>query len=218
MNAPCVCAVITTQDIASVRQAEPLADLFEVRIDMIGKGWKDIARALKKPWIATNRLKAEGGLWDGSEEARRDELLSALKMGAGMVDIELAAPDLDEIVPVIKKKAKCLISRHDMRRTPPAMELRRIIEDELAAGADICKLVTTARSFDDNTRVLGMISKFRPSEVVAFAMGPRGQMSRILCPLCGGAFTYAAASEGIESASGQLTVSQLRRIYELIQL
>ena len=218
METPRICAVITNADLDSIRKIEPLADLFEVRIDIIGQGWQDAARAVKKPWIATNRLKAEGGLWEGNEEARRDELLRALNLGASMVDIELAAPDLDEIVPVIKKKAGCLISHHDTRRTPPPAELRRIIEAELAAGADICKVVTTARNFDDNASALGMISEFRPADVVAFAMGPRGQMSRILCPLCGGAFTYAAASEGAESAAGQLTVSQLRRIYEMMRL
>jgi 3-dehydroquinate dehydratase type I len=218
MDKPRICAVITTQDMDSVRKVEPLADLFEVRIDMIGQGWQDVARAIKKPWIATNRLKAEGGLWEGSEEARQSELLKALNLGASIVDIELAAPDLDEIVPAIKKKAGCLISHHDTRRTPPLAELRRIIEAELVAGADTCKVVTTARSFDDNINVMGMINEFRPTDVVAFAMGPRGQMSRILCPLCGGAFTYAAASEDAESAAGQLSVSQLRRIYELMRL
>ena len=218
MDKPRICAVITTQDVDSMRKVEPLADLFEVRMDMIGQGWQDVARLIKKPWIATNRLKAEGGFWEGSEEARQGELLRALKIGASVVDIELAAPELDEIVPIIKKKAKCLISHHDTRRTPPPAELRHIMENEMAAGADICKIVTTARNFDDNINIMGMISEFRPANVVAFAMGPRGQMSRVLCPLCGGAFTYAATSEGAQSAAGQFTVSQLRRIYEMMQL
>jgi len=218
MDVPRICAVITNADLDSIKKAESLADLFEVRIDMIGKSWRDVARVLQKPWIATNRLKAEGGLWEGSEEARQGELLRALDLGASVVDIELAAPELDEIVPIIKKKAKCLISHHDNRRTPPPAELRRIIEAELAAGADICKVVTTARSFDDNMNVMGMISEFRPKEVVAFSMGPRGQISRILCPLAGGAFAYASMSEGAESAAGQFTVSQLKRIYEMMQL
>ena len=218
MDAPRICAVITSGDPDSIQKVGQLADLLEVRIDMIGTGWRNVAKLIKKPWIATNRLKAEGGAWEGSEEARQGELLKALKAGAGIVDIELAAPDLDEIVPVIKKKAKCLISHHDTRRTPPPAELRRIIENEMAAGADICKVVTTARSFEDNVNILSMINEFRPAEIVAFAMGPRGQMSRILCPLAGGAFTYAAMIEGAESAAGQLSLSQMRRIYEMMKL
>jgi 3-dehydroquinate dehydratase I len=218
MDAPRICAVITSGDIDAMRRAEPLADLFELRIDMLGKNWQEMARAIKKAWIATNRLKAEGGLWEGSEEARRDELLKALALGATIIDIELASPDLDEIVPLIKKKARCLISHHDARRTPPVAEMRRIIKDEMAAGADICKIVTTARSFEDNANILSMINEFQPKEVVAFAMGPRGQTSRVLCPLCGGSYTYAAMNEGAESASGQFTVPQLRHIYEMIRI
>ena len=84
---------------------------------------------MEKPWIATNRLKAEGGLWEGSEEARQAELLKALNLGASIVDIELATPDLDEIVPVIKKKASASSPTMTSRRTPPTAELRRIIRE-----------------------------------------------------------------------------------------
>ncbi len=216
MTKPKICAVITRSDPASIAGAD--ADLFEVRIDLIGKDWLKLAKALTKPWLATNRLKAEGGAWEGSEEARRNELLKAVKAGASIIDIELSAPDLDEIVPQIKKKARCLISRHDNKRTPPPAALHRIIEDELAAGADICKLVTTARAFEDNISLLNLINAFRPHDIVAFAQGPRGQTSRLLCPLAGGAFTYAALSEEATSASGQLTISQMRQVYGMMGL
>jgi 3-dehydroquinate dehydratase len=105
METPRICAVITNGNIDSIRGAEPLADLFEIRMDMIGKEWQNVAKAITKPWIATNRMKNEGGMWEGSEDDRRKELLRALKLGANMVDIELSTPDLEEIVPVIKKKA-----------------------------------------------------------------------------------------------------------------
>jgi len=47
-------------------------------------------------------------------------------------------------------------------------------------------------------------------------MRPLGLMSRILCPLVGGEFTYAAIEKGKESAQGQMTVSEMRRIYKMI--
>ena len=216
MKHPRICAVITTPEGAASPEVWAGADLVEIRIDMIGKGWENTVRALKKPWIATNRLKTEGGLWTGTEEARRVALLKALSMGAAIIDIELAAPDLEEIVPLVKKKARCMISHHDMKRTPPRSELRRIINDELAAGADICKLVTTARAFDDNAVVLGIINEFKPADVIAFCMGPKGQVSRILSPLSGSAFSYAAVNEGETSASGQLTISQMKAIFGVL--
>jgi 3-dehydroquinate dehydratase len=47
-------------------------------------------------------------------------------------------------------------------------------------------------------------------------MGPLGVVSRVLGPLVGGDFTYAAIEMGRESAQGQLTVSDLSRIYEMM--
>jgi 3-dehydroquinate dehydratase-1 len=47
-------------------------------------------------------------------------------------------------------------------------------------------------------------------------MGEQGQVSRILCPLAGGYFTYASIESGRESADGQLTVKEMREIYRLL--
>ena len=69
-----LCASITDIDIAAVKKIEPIVDLFEVRIDLIGEGWMDVARQLKKPWIACNRMVEEGGKWDGNEPRRIEHL------------------------------------------------------------------------------------------------------------------------------------------------
>jgi 3-dehydroquinate dehydratase I len=218
MSKPKICAVITRNDPALIARAGAEADLYEVRIDLIGHDWLDLVKILNKPWLATNRLKTEGGAWEGNEEARRDELLKAARFGASIVDVELATPDLDEIVPAIKRNSRCLISHHDNHGTPPLSALHRIIEGELAAGADICKLVVTAGTFEDNVNLLNLLFEFRSREIVAFAQGPHSQMSRLLCPLDGAPFTYAAPSEDTASAPGQLTVSQMRQIYGMMDL
>jgi 3-dehydroquinate dehydratase len=45
---------------------------------------------------------------------------------------------------------------------------------------------------------------------------PTGATSRILSPVFGGAFTYASIVKGREAASGQLTVSETKKIYRLL--
>ena len=55
MIKPRICAVITGSDMEAVTKAEGLADLFEVRIDLIGSKWQQVAAGLRKPWIAANR-------------------------------------------------------------------------------------------------------------------------------------------------------------------
>ncbi len=83
--------------------------------------------------------------------------------------------------------------------------------------ADICKLVTTATSFRDSIATLQLITDFRDSRLVAFAMGEPGITSRILCPLVGGYFTYASIEPGKESAQGQIPVRDLIEIYEMVK-
>jgi 3-dehydroquinate dehydratase type I len=214
---PKICASIVAADLAPVIKVASLVDWFEVRIDLIGSDWREVAGHLKKPWIACNRRTEEGGKWRGSEADRIKELLSAVELGAGMIDIELAAPDLVKVVKAHKGQAECLISYHDVKGTPPLKELKEILESERDAGADICKVVTNAGSFADNMTILQLIKEYPKLKVVAFAMGAAGQFSRVLCPLVGGYFTYASIEAGGESAAGQVTVGELRKIYGMMK-
>ena len=214
---PKICAAIVNSDLPAIKKVEPLVDLFEVRIDLIGDGWREVARRLKKPWIACNRRAEEGGKWGGGERERIREILVALELGASIIDIEVATPSVGRIVREIRGKAECLLSCHDIAGTPPLSGMKSIIKSQLNAGADICKVVTTARSFGDNLTVLQLIKDFPEVKVVAFAMGAVGQISRILCPLVGGYFTYASIEAGRESADGQITVGELRKIYGMME-
>jgi len=216
MKRPRICAVIVSNDLEAVKRVEPLVELFEARIDLIGDGWQELVKQLKKPWIACNRCVEEGGSWQGDESKRRQELLSAIELGASIIDVELVTGNLKEIVQLIKKKAKCLLSFHDLKGTPSLDRMREIVQKELEAGADICKIVTTAQRFEDNLAVLQLISDFPKTRAISFAMGSLGLASRILCPLVGGDFTYASIEEGKESASGQITVRDLRKIYGML--
>jgi 3-dehydroquinate dehydratase type I len=92
-----------------------------------------------------------------------------------------------------------------------------VVERQLAADADICKVVTTAGGFEDNLRILQLIAAFPKEKIVTFAMGSLGSLSRVFCPLVGGYFTYASIDTGKESAVGQITVKDLRQLYEMMQ-
>lgn len=216
MKRPRICAVIVSNDPEEIKRVEPLVELYEVRIDLVGDSWPELVKQLEKPWIACNRSAEEGGSWGGDESKRREELLSAIELGASIVDIELVTGNLKEMVRLVKERAKCLLSFHDLKGTPPLDRMREIVQKELEAGADICKVVTTARGFEDNLAVLQLISDFPQARVVSFAMGPLGSASRILCPLVGGDFIYASAGEGSESAPGQITVRDLSKIYGML--
>jgi 3-dehydroquinate dehydratase I len=213
-----LCASIINSDIQAVKKVESIVDLFEVRIDLIGDGWTDVARQLTKPWIATNRMVEEGGKWDGNEARRIERLLQAIELGAKLVDIEINAKNVDNIIRLIRKRASCVLSFHDFQKTPPLDTLKQIVQKELKAGADICKIVTTAQTFEDNLAVMKLYSEFPDVKMVAFTMGPQGFISRVMAPLIGAHFTYGAIQKGVESAPGQLPVSDMLQIYEMVTL
>ena len=217
MSKPRICAVIVSNDPEAVREVEPVVDLFEVRIDLIGDDWPELVKQLRKPWIACNRTAGEGGQWQGNEARRIERLLQAMELGADMVDIELGTRNLENIIKLAKKRTKCLLSFHDLEKTPSLEQMKEVVSRQLKSGADICKIITTARGFEDNLTVLQLISEFPEVKLISFAMGPLGAISRILCPLVGGEFTYASIEKGKESAEGQITVEELMKIYTMVR-
>jgi 3-dehydroquinate dehydratase-1 len=212
-----ICASIVDNDLKAVERAGPMVDFFEIRIDLIGSVWRELVTGLPGPWIACNRRNEEGGRWQGSESDRISELIAAVDMGAAILDIELATPGVESVLREVKDRVELLMSYHNLDETPSFEAMNDIVERQLLAGADICKVVTTARSFADNIAILQLISSYPDRKIIAFAMGPQGYLSRVLSPLVGGYLTYASVEEGRESAAGQIAIGDLRSIYQLME-
>jgi len=87
-----------------------------------------------------------------------------------------------------------------------------------ATGADMVKIVTWARKYEDNLRLLELIPKAQAIGVrmIAFCMGPLGKISRIASPLMGGYITFASLERGEESTSGQMPASDMKKIFEML--
>jgi 3-dehydroquinate dehydratase I len=217
MNKPSICVSITVNDPDSLHKIEKEVDLFELRIDMLGNDWRSVAKDLNKPWIACNRSPDEGGRGDVNPAKRLETLFDASGLGASIIDLEYNTADLAEKVQQVKHRSLCLLSSHNLRITPSLDVLTRIVEGQIKAGADICKVVTTATKFDDNITVLRLVKQFSGIKISAFAMGELGRVSRILSPLCGGYFTYASPEEGREAAVGQISVNEMRQIYSCLK-
>lgn len=217
MPSPDICACITSAgDVAAAHAARDLVALYEVRIDLIGREWPRVVAGLPRPWIACNRMAAEGGACERPEEERLESLRRAVGLGAAIVDVELAAPGAASFVAAVKGRARALVSHHDLSRTCCEEDLALLVDRERRMGADICKVVTTAASAADNVVVLNLARRFAGQSLVTFAMGPLGMTSRVLAPLAGAAFTYASLAAGHEAAPGQLTVTELHAIYEAL--
>ncbi len=193
----------------------------ELRLDYLAQ--PDLKRLLRtRPGkvIATNRLESEGGQWQGSEADRRRILEEALALGADCLDVELAA-DAGWRRELWSRRgsARMILSWHDFSGTPDSSRLEEVLQEMLAADADILKIVTQAREPADNLRVLSLIPQARAAgrEIIAFCMGPPGKWSRVVAPSLGSFLTFAPFSKKGASAPGQLTVNEIRRLWKMLK-
>jgi 3-dehydroquinate dehydratase I len=217
MNKPKICLSLIDPDPDVIQKVQLEVDLFELRLDILGDNWRTVVKGLTKPWIACNRSREEGGWGDFNTGIRIETLLEAGKGGASIIDLEYSSAGLVDIVSEIKQYSQCLLSFHDLEATPPIETLIKIVEGQVKAGADICKVVTTATKFEDNLTAMKLITHFPGIKITAFAMGELGRTSRILSPLCGGYFTYACLGEGREAAAGQISIREMREIYRCLK-
>jgi 3-dehydroquinate dehydratase/shikimate dehydrogenase len=184
------------------------AQLIELRLDFLAKA-PDFKRLLAdKPcaMVATVRRPADGGRWNGTEQARQTLLRQAIIAGFDWVDLETDVADQIRRF----KDVKRIVSFHDMRGVPD--ELEETYAKMCEQDADVLKIAVTAQSSADSLRVLALL-KNPPKPTVAFCMGDLGVHSRILCGKYGAPFSYAAFNKERGVAPGILSFDELKNVY-----
>jgi 3-dehydroquinate dehydratase type I len=207
----------TTEALRLIEKAEDAhADLIEVRLDCLKdpRGLADLAVHGKVPKIATDKN------FSGTKTEQPQILLSAAKNGFEYVDIELTNPKLKGTIKELKLLgAKPIVSFHDFAEPLSLAELNSVLEREIASGAGVCKIVTTAKRIEDNLTILNFTSTAcSKAKIVCFAMDELGKVSRLLSPLFGGFFTFASLKRGSETAAGQMTIQEMNTAYKLLGL
>ncbi len=213
-------ALDTKEALDKIVRANRLADLLELRLDLLPDGRpSELVRAAAKPVIATYRSARQGGAGSDSYETRRRFLTQGLEAGAQMVDVEFELPPrFREGFLTNPGAGRTILSIHLLDNTPSWTALRKLLLDMAAVGTSVIKIVSLARSLEDNLRVLRLIPEARQKglEIIAFCLGPLGRISRIASPLLGGYLTFAALEEGEESAPGQIPAREMRQILSLL--
>jgi 3-dehydroquinate dehydratase-1 len=193
------------------------ADFIEIRLDRLEDclenhaGLADLAAHGKTLKIATDKASR-------TETEHRQLLIAAAKNGFEYVDVELSTPQLETLVKELRAlSAKPIVSFHKFDGSLSISELNSVLEREIASGAEVCKIVTTAKQIKDNLITLNFTSTASSkAKLVCFCMGELGKVSRLLSPLFGGFFTFASLEQGNETASGQMTIQEMKAAYEIL--
>ena len=194
------------------------ADFIEIRLDRLEgclenrQGLADLAAHGKTPKIATDKASR-------TETAHRKLLTAAAKSGFEYIDVELSTHQLESLIKELKALgAKPIVSFHKFDGSLSTSELTSILEKEISSGAEVCKIVTTAKHMEDNLTALNFMSTASSkTKLVCFCMGELGKVSRLLSPFFGGFFTFASLERGSETAAGQMTIQEMKATYEILR-
>jgi shikimate dehydrogenase/3-dehydroquinate dehydratase type I len=205
MSRTLICETVTADRMADLRRGRDratAADLVELRLD--GVTDLDIAGALEgrtKPVIVTLRPDWEGGRYLGSEEQRLRLLSQAVRLGAEYVDLEWRA----QWRQVARgDRTQVILSTHDFDRVPDDLADR--VRAMRQAGADVVKVAVPAQRLTDCLTLREAVRN--TGRVIAIAMGPAGQITR-LCPfLYGSEWTYSG-----QAVSGQVPTETMIHTY-----
>jgi len=188
-------------------------DLVEFRLDNLSNfaALEDIAHKKTFPAIAADKSNRDAA-------TTRKRLMTAASSGFEFIDLDLVSPHVRSDVRQVKSMGSgVIVSFHDFSKTPSRNELGEVLDSEIKAGSDVCKVVTTALCPRDNLSILRFLEEeSSKTRLVSFAMGHHGIASRILSPLFGAEFTFASLTEASKTADGQLTIDNLRSAWQLL--
>ena len=171
--------------------------------------------------IATCRCKENGGKFSGSNTAALDVLLKAAEAGFQIIDIELESIEKlpkTTMEHLRAQGAAVIISHHDFHATK---DLDGVYKRIAPFEPDFIKVVPTAKSLTDNLTLMRFMERMEDrfnSNIVGICMGEPGIISRVLGLRAGSAFTFAAASQGEETAPGQIAARTLIETYRIDQV
>jgi len=225
---PRICVALGLPDVATLldharREAEAGETFLEFRLDYLDRPCEG-AGAIQSFLtqfpdcivLATCRRHQNHGKFNGSIEEQLDLLEGCVSSGAQAIDIEIeTAEAAGERVGQFHGRAKIVVSYHNYESTPP---MDTVVSRVLRIPADAYKVVTTARKPSDNLRVLAAARALPRQCLVVLAMGETGFPTRVLSPMYGGVYTYAAPMYAEGTAAGQVSARHLRRLFRVEKL
>ena len=194
------------------------SDYAEMRLDFLKPiqipNFLNSVKAHLQRCICTLRPKSEGGKFSGTEKERISILKLVAEFDPYLLDVEYNTLKNKELYRFLKtNKVNLLVSWHDFSKTPNKEFLKNMIKKMSRFSKNI-KIVTTAQAIDDTLRILALYrQKPTSTNLVAFAMGDYGRMSRILCTRLGSPFTYVSLGKPI--APGQFSIEEMKSIFSL---
>jgi 3-dehydroquinate dehydratase-1 len=193
------------------------ADLVELRLDYLQtfdiERLKNVINGIEGRCILTLRSSKEGGQFRWSEAKRIQFLYQMVDLKPAYIDIELDTVKREKKLTEVHSETTLITSKHSFVKTPNQPTLSRWVGEVLSYGG-VGKVVTTARRFEDNLRIMELLKQAPKGRLIAFCMGELGLVSRVLAPMLGSPIIYTCLKEAI--APGQIELGEALRLYRVL--
>ena len=226
-----ICTTIQNKSAEQILEALTQCEMAEIRLDRCDLSAKEIEDIFSSdvPLVATCRIAeiaaTEPSLQELAPQSREikaaqiaeHRLVRAIEAGARYVDVELEAPkQMSKRVHSAAHENGTIFIRsyHDFQGTDSLEALKALVEKCQYHGADIVKIVTTARNAEDVDRVMSLYAQggeLADGGLVAFCMGEAGRQSRLDCLKYGAPYTYAALTAEEAAAPGQWPTAEIHK-------
>lgn len=207
-----ICVSVSESSVARMTRALQALAFAEVRLDGLDDPTEDLRPLFEdnRRLIATCREGRVRG------RARLDVLRRAIDAGARCVDIEVETPRrlrAELVSMAVRNGVELIVSSH-MDHTPATEVLERTADKCFSAGADIAKIACEVREPWENAALLGLLESDR--RLVVVGLGIAGVPTRLLAPLLGAEFTFAAHDGARPTAPGQLPFTKTLQAMETL--
>jgi 3-dehydroquinate dehydratase-1 len=218
------------QEVEMVKSLKP--DIIEWRVDVyedvesleaVSEMTTKLRKALPEtPLLFTFRSHKEGGNKEIKDRYYFELLHTAIQTkNIDLVDVELFYDEsiILSLVTTAKENGVYIImSNHDFQKTPEKEEIIYRLRKMQELGAHIPKIAVMPQSVEDLMILLeathAMKTKYADRPIITMSMAGTGLISRLAGAVFGSACTFGAGKE--VSAPGQIPVSQLRSVLEVI--
>jgi 3-dehydroquinate dehydratase-1 len=218
-----VCVTISESNprkiVKDVKKALIGSDYVELRLDFLKPNQIPFcliqSRKYIKRCVCTLRPTSEGGRFQGTEKERISILKFISEFEPYLLDVEYNTLKKHSGLQRYLKNTKTniLVSWHDFVKTPNERTLRLKLQ-KMSKFSNNIKIVTTAKTIDDAIKVLSLYkNNAKKVNLISFAMGDQGKMSRILCTKLGSPYTYVSLGKPI--APGQFSLRAMKKILSL---
>ncbi len=233
---PMICVPVMGQTVSEVlAEAERViaggAQMIEWRVDFLER-WSDEREVLgcldkleslckSAVLLVTMRTADQGGRAAISGKQLEDFYISiAEALRADLIDVEFMGVEKPNRLfkRLHEMGARIIASHHDFSETPEPKLMETVLEKMALAGADIAKIAVMPQSKADVLSLLSVTAsfceKYPEVPVVSMSMGSLGMISRLSGEVFGSCMTFGTM--GAASAPGQVSVSELENVLEII--